>query len=98
MGDWSAKTDYSIYNNIEKGTFLIGQIDNVLDRAGMIDSAERAHDGFNIILTEGTTHFISLEEPKYARALAEQTVATGNKKAKRTKGKSKETLDERKIS
>lgn len=98
MGDWTTKTDYSIYNNVKNGTFLIGQIDNVLDRTSMIDSAERAHDGFNIILTKGTTHFISLEEPKYARALAEKTVAVGKKKAKRAKGKSTPTLAEREVS
>lgn len=98
MADWSKKTDYSIYNNIEKGTFLIGEIDNVLDRASMIDSAERAHAGFSIEYTEGTTHFVSLEQPKYARALADPVSGAGSKKAKRAKVKARRAVSERNIS
>lgn len=100
MADWAKKTDYSIYNNVEKGTFLIGQTDNVLDRKSMIESAERAHSGFNIELTENTTHFVSIEEPKYARTLAEQATVTKSpaRRTRTKKEKAPKTPDETKVS
>ena len=74
MQAWWDTTDISIYDNIKRGTILIGAEDKVLDRKSMINSAEASHSGIDVVLTEGTTHFVSLEQPHYARELAQKAV------------------------
>ncbi|PCJ19220.1 MAG: alpha/beta hydrolase [Gammaproteobacteria bacterium] len=98
MADWGFKTDYSIFDYIKKGTFLIGESDYILDRQTMIDSAERAHSGFDIIYTENSSHFVSLDDPKYARSLAEKAALKPKGKNKQTKAKPKSILPKRGVS
>lgn len=82
MQAWWDTTDISIYDNVKKGTILIGSEDRILDRKSMINSAEASHKGIDVVLTEGTTHFVSLEQPHYARELVQKAVkkTTKNKK------------------
>lgn len=70
--NWQRKTDDSVYDNYERIDIVIGERDDVLDNASMIASAERAevaNEGANILRTEKTNHFISLERPEYITGL-----------------------------
>ena len=80
MEAWWETTNISIYDNVAKGTILIGAKDMVLDRKSMIASAQASHSKIDMVLTEGSTHFVSLEQPHYARDLAAKAVATNRRK------------------
>jgi len=70
--DWQRGTDESVYDNYERIDFVIGERDDVLDNPSMIASAERAevrNEGANILRTEHTNHFITLERPEYLTGL-----------------------------
>lgn len=69
---WKRDTDLSIYENYDRIDVVIGQRDNVLDNDSMIASAEQGaqrNEGLNILRTEGTNHFIALEQPHYLTSL-----------------------------
>lgn len=86
MNEWWDHAELSLYDKVAKGTILIGAEDKVLDVRSMTASAEASHKNINVVITEGTTHFISLEAPRYARELAENTVKTSSKKIKKVTG------------
>jgi pimeloyl-ACP methyl ester carboxylesterase len=70
--NWQRHTDPSVYNNFERIDVVIGQRDDVLDNGSMITSAEggvRQNTGVNIVRTEQTNHFVTLERPEYLRSL-----------------------------
>ena len=65
---WQRTRDYSLYANIPRITVVVGERDDVLDNASMVDSAERGraiNAGLTIVHTGNTNHFISLEQPRY---------------------------------
>ncbi|MFT4613579.1 MAG: pimeloyl-ACP methyl ester carboxylesterase [Bacteroidia bacterium] len=69
---WQAQTSHDVYRNFPKITAVIGKRDDVLDNPTMIASAEVGaglNRGMNILRTEKTNHFPSLEEPHYLRSL-----------------------------
>lgn len=86
MNEWWDHAEHSLYDNVAKGTILIGAEDKVLDRNSMIASAEASHKNINVVLTEGTTHFISLEEPQYVLELAANAVKPAPRKKKSAAG------------
>jgi len=77
---WWDTTNFSIYDNVARGTILIGAVDRVLDRKSMVASAEASHSKINMVLTEDTTHYSSLEQPSYARDLAAKAIASSRRK------------------
>ena len=70
--NWQRGSDHGVYDNYERIDIVIGERDDVLDNASMIASAEEAekrNEGANILRTEATNHFISLERPEYITGL-----------------------------
>ncbi|BFM16463.1 hypothetical protein R50073_26460 [Maricurvus nonylphenolicus] len=63
---WQAKTGYESYENFNKVTLFAGERDSVLWRKAMINSASNSAK-VEIIETQGTDHFISLEKPDCIR-------------------------------
>ncbi len=63
MQDWIETRDASLFGNIPQGTILIGARDLVLDRAAMLRIAKTAPSGWQAIETQGTSHFVSLDQP-----------------------------------
>lgn len=64
--DWHANTGYSYYDNFQRISLITGQRDSVLWLNAMLKSAAHA-ERVNVIKTEGTDHFISLEKPDIVR-------------------------------
>ncbi|WP_279247826.1 alpha/beta hydrolase [Candidatus Marimicrobium litorale] len=65
--DWQARTDHSYYNSFKRATLYVGERDGVLWRKAMLESAAQS-EAVEVIRTEGTDHFISLESPDTIRA------------------------------
>jgi hypothetical protein len=69
---WQRTTDFDVYSNFPTVDVIIGERDSSLDRCSMLASAEQGqerNDGLSILQTEGTNHFISLEQPDIIRAI-----------------------------
>jgi pimeloyl-ACP methyl ester carboxylesterase len=64
--DWHAKAGYNYYDNFQRISLITGQRDSVLWLSAMLKSAAHA-ERVNVIKTEGTDHFISLEKPDIVR-------------------------------
>jgi len=64
--EWHANSGYEYYNNYRRISLLVGQRDSVLWREAMLKSAAQA-ERVEVIETEGTDHFISLEKPELVR-------------------------------
>ena len=60
-----ASCDY--YANFKGTTLFVGERDSVLSRSGMLESAKQS-SAVDVIETQGTDHFISLERPDIIRA------------------------------
>jgi pimeloyl-ACP methyl ester carboxylesterase len=70
--DWQRRTDAAVYDNYERIDIVIGERDDVLDNPSMIHSAESGaerNEGVNLMHTEQTNHFVTLERPMYLRSL-----------------------------
>lgn len=70
--NWQRTTDDAVYENYERLDIVIGERDDVLDNKSMMASAERAevvNEGANILRTENTNHFVTLERPEYITGL-----------------------------
>jgi len=66
--DWQRDTSHDVYTNYQQITVVIGERDDVLDNPAMLASAEAGralNPGVDILLTEKTNHFITLERPEY---------------------------------
>lgn len=87
MEAWWEHADHSLYDNAAKGTILIPRQDKVLDRKSMLASVEASHKNINVVLTQGTSHFISLDKPDYARELAANAVKAAARKKKSSEDK-----------
>jgi len=66
--DWHANSGYEYYDNYQRISLLVGQRDNVLWREAMLKSAAQA-ERVEVIETQGTDHFISLEKPELVQDL-----------------------------
>jgi pimeloyl-ACP methyl ester carboxylesterase len=69
---WQKNSAYTLYDNYEKITVLVGERDDVLDNTTMLASAEegqKLNAGVVTVRTENTNHFISLEQPQYLLGL-----------------------------
>ena len=66
--NWQLLSDYDLYGNFKEITVVLPEQDSVLCRKTMHTSA-RAIDTVNIVETNDTNHFITLEKPEAMRAI-----------------------------
>jgi pimeloyl-ACP methyl ester carboxylesterase len=69
---WQRQTEFEAYRHFHSITVVLGERDSSLDKASMHASAlqgQKQNRGVSILMTEGTNHFISLEQPDTIRAL-----------------------------
>lgn len=66
---WTERTDVDIYQNIRHGTFLIPQVDRILDRTSMLNSARQSPTTVRIIETQALSHFITLDSKEWIPSL-----------------------------
>lgn len=70
---WQEQRDHELFHNYAHVVVLIGEKDHVLDKESMLASAQRAskgHPDMQIIQTQQTNHFISLERPTWLQELS----------------------------
>lgn len=79
---WMDKADYSVYEHVKHGTFLIPKIDRILDRDLMLDSAKHSPNAVRIVETDATSHFVSLDDPKWTPSLDDMPTVLTNKPAR----------------
>jgi len=79
---WMDKADYSVYEHIKHGTFLIPQMDRILDRDLMLKSAQNSPNAVRIIETDAMSHFITLDDQKWVPSVHSMPSALSNKPAK----------------
>ena len=60
--EWQLNTDYDVYDHFTEIRVVIAERDSVLNRSAMLRSASKG-EKVKIIHTEGTNHFISVEQP-----------------------------------
>lgn len=90
---WMDKQDYSVYQHIRHGTFLIPKIDRILDRNLMLNSAMKSPNAVRVVETGATSHFITLDDQSWVppletipcRERAETIRNQSRKKLRRTK-------------
>lgn len=66
---WMDRADYSVYDNIRHGTFLIPKIDRILDRNLMLKSAMKSPSTVRIVESTATSHFVTLDDQAYVPSL-----------------------------
>jgi pimeloyl-ACP methyl ester carboxylesterase len=69
---WQRRTGFDVYRYFDSLTVVLAEWDSSLDKASMHISAlqgEKQNRGLSILMTEGTNHFISLEQPETIRAI-----------------------------
>lgn len=66
---WMDKADYSVYENVRHGTFLIPKVDRILDRNLMLDSALKSSNAVRVVETDATSHFVTLDDQSYVPSL-----------------------------
>ena len=79
---WMDKADYSVYELMKHGTFLIPKMDRILDRDLMLASAQHSPNAVRIIETDATSHFVSLDDDKWVPSLDSLPNSLSNKPAK----------------
>ncbi|MDX1450930.1 MAG: alpha/beta hydrolase [Oleiphilaceae bacterium] len=72
---WMDREDYSAYQHIRHGTFLIPKVDRILDRNLMLQSALKSPNSVRLVETEAMSHFVTLDDPKWVPPL--DTIPTG---------------------
>ena len=68
--EWEENQGYSLFDNYERITVLVGERDDVLDNRTMVASAKRGalrNSGVKVVRTEKTNHFVTLETPEVVR-------------------------------
>jgi len=63
--EWMARTDTSVYQNVRHGTFLIPELDRILDRQAMLASAQQSPTTVRIIETQARSHFVTLDSKEW---------------------------------
>lgn len=66
---WMERTDPSIYDEVRHGTFLVPQVDRILDRNAMLASARQSPTTMRIVETEAPSHFITLDSKEWVPGL-----------------------------
>lgn len=66
---WMDKADYSVYEHMRHGTFLIPKIDRILDRNLMLASALKSPNAVRVVETTATSHFVTLDDQRYVPAM-----------------------------
>ena len=69
---WQRATGFELYRNFPSLIVVIGARDSSLNKRSMLASAKQGQNlnsGLSILQTEGTNHFISLEQPDTIRAI-----------------------------
>jgi len=66
---WMDRADYSVYDNVRHGTFLIPNIDRILDRNLMLDSALKSSNAVRVVETDANSHFITLDDQNYVPSM-----------------------------
>ena len=66
---WMERRDTSVYGLVRHGTFLIPQVDRILDREAMLRSARQSPTTMRIIETEAQSHFITLDSKEWVPSL-----------------------------
>lgn len=79
---WMDKADYSVYEHIKHGTFLIPKLDRILDRDLMLSSAQHSPNAVRIIETDAMSHFVSLDDPKWTPSIEDMPTVLSNKPAR----------------
>jgi len=95
---WMDKADYSVYELIKHGTFLIPKMDRILDRDLMLQSAESSPNAVRIIETDAMSHFITLDDQKWVPCLDNMPSTLSNKPAKSQMKLNSEQLKDKKLS
>lgn len=62
---WMERTDTDVFDNVRHGTFLIPQIDRILDRTAMLASARKSPTTIRIVETQAPSHFITLDSKEW---------------------------------
>ncbi|WP_375771297.1 alpha/beta hydrolase [Archangium gephyra] len=70
IGDWMKQRDVSLYQRIPRGTVLVPGKDRVLDFHSMLESAQRAGPGVNVVKLDGCSHFVLWDRPDALPPLA----------------------------
>ncbi len=65
--DWQFANEHYIYSNFRRVSLFVGEKDRVLWRQAMVDSATK-NSIVDIVATQDTDHFISVEQPETIRA------------------------------
>ncbi|KZZ15508.1 hypothetical protein A3749_24635, partial [Oleiphilus sp. HI0078] len=81
---WMDKADYSVYEHVKHGTFLIPKLDRILDRDLMLASAKHSPNAVRIVETDAMSHFVSLDDPKWTPSLDDMPTVLSNKPARPT--------------
>ncbi len=63
--DWMERTDTAVYQHVRHGTFLISQVDRILDRGAMLNSARQSPTTMRIVETNAPSHFITLDSDEW---------------------------------
>ncbi len=66
---WPLQNKMDILHGVRAGCILIGEKDTVLSRRLLLKSANKLNDNFEVIQTQKTGHFISLDIPDEVRTL-----------------------------
>ncbi|WP_404365115.1 alpha/beta hydrolase [Marinobacter sp.] len=62
---WMERTETSIYGQVRHGTFLVPQVDRILDRGAMLASARQSPTTMRIVETQAPSHFITLDSKEW---------------------------------
>ncbi|KZZ10191.1 hypothetical protein A3750_20875 [Oleiphilus sp. HI0079] len=62
---WMDKADYSAYQHLRHGTFLIPKVDRILDRNLMLASALKSPTAIRVVETGALSHFVTLDDRKW---------------------------------
>lgn len=73
---WMDKADYSVYEHVRHGTFLIPKVDRILDRNLMLKSALKSSNAVRVVETDATSHFITLDDQNYVPSM--ETIPCGD--------------------
>ncbi|PIE44178.1 MAG: alpha/beta hydrolase [Gammaproteobacteria bacterium] len=66
---WMEKNQVDVYKHIHHGTFLIPQVDRILDRTAMLASAEQSPTNVRIVETGASSHFVTLDSTEWVPPL-----------------------------
>ncbi len=66
---WPLQNKMEILNGVNTGCILVGEKDTILSRRLLLKSASKLKDNIDVIQTQQTGHFISLDIPDQVKTL-----------------------------